>query len=577
MDLATAIDKTTFVVTDTETTGARAGEDRLIELAAVKLRGGQIVGTFQHLINPERHIPQRITRLTGITTAMVYEQPTAAEVLPGYLDFLGDGLLVAHNLPFDQRFLDVELDLAGLPPMTNEALCTLRLARRLLSALPSKGLAALTAHYGLKNDARHRALGDATVTAHVLLRLLDQLRIEFGATTIADVLAFQRKRYKDTRRAPKHLEKIRQERLPLLPDRPGVYFMKDRRDRVIYVGKAKSLRNRVRSYFTGIEAHPPKTRKLLRDVRDVHWTETGSELRALLDESRLIKQMLPVYNRAQRRYRSYPFLRLDTTHRFPTLSQTPIIRNDGAEYYGPIGRRGQAEELLELVGRLFQLRECEEPTFRMGRACLYHEMGRCTAPCEGGHGAARYGDVVEQVRRFLTGKDDSALEIVEQKMRQAAARLDFEEAGFYRDQYRRLERTLGRQQHIASAVHDHHAVLVEPGLREGDVQLFVIRHGRLVAMHDLPVPPSPDDEAALEALLAEHFDPSVAPPDVIGKADVDQTRILLHWMHRHPDRARQIRWHDGDDLDAMREAILETASHSAAHQTADLDAEGDEA
>ncbi|MEM6782686.1 MAG: DEDD exonuclease domain-containing protein [Bacteroidota bacterium] len=564
MDLSTPIDKTTFVVTDTETTGARAGEDRLIELAAVKLRGGQIVGTFQHLINPERHIPQRITRLTGITTAMVFEQPTASDVLPGYLDFLGDGILVAHNLPFDQRFLDVELDLAAMPPLTNEALCTLRLARRLLSALPSKGLSALTAHYGLKNDARHRALGDATVTAHVLLRLLDQLRIEFGATNIADVLAFQRKRYKDTRRAPKHLERIRNETLPQLPDRPGVYFMKDRRDRIIYVGKAKSLRNRVRSYFTGIEAHPPKTRKLLRDVRAVHWTETGSELRALLDESRLIKQMLPVYNRAQRRYRSYPFLRLDTTHRFPTLTQTPVIRNDGAEYYGPIGRRGQAEELIELIARLFQLRECEEPTFRLGRACLYHEMGRCTAPCEGGVGAARYGEVVEQVRRFLTGQDNSALDVVEQKMRQAAARLDFEEAGFYRDQFRRLERTFGRQQHIASAVHDHHAVLVEPGLREGDVQLFVIRHGRLVAIHDLPVPPSPDDLRALDALLGEHFDPSVAPPDVIGKADVDQSRILLHWMHRHPDRARQIRWHDGDDVSTMTQAIVDTALQEVA-------------
>ncbi|MEO0742644.1 MAG: DEDD exonuclease domain-containing protein [Bacteroidota bacterium] len=575
MDLSTPIDQATFVVTDTETTGARAGEDRLIELAAVKLRGGQIVGTFQHLINPERHIPQRITRLTGITTAMVFEQPTAGEVLPGYLDFLSDSILVAHNLPFDQRFLDVELDLADQPPMTNESLCTLRLARRLLSALPSKGLSALTTHYGLKNDARHRALGDATVTAHVLMRLLDQLRIEFGATSIADVLAFQRKRYKDTRRAPKHLERIRQERLPLLPDRPGVYFMKDRRDRIIYVGKAKSLRNRVRSYFTGIEAHPPKTRKLLRDVRTVEWTETGSELRALLDESRLIKQMLPVYNRAQRRYRSYPFLRLDTTHRFPTITQTPVIRNDGAEYYGPIGRRGQAEELVELIGRLFQLRECEEPTFRMGRACLYHEMGRCTAPCEGGLGAARYGEVVEHVRRFLTGQDNSALDVVEQKMRQAAARLDFEEAGFYRDQFRRLERTLGRQQHIASAVHDHHAVLVEPGLREGDVQLFVIRHGRLVAMHDLPVPPTPDDLSALDGLLEEHFDPSVAPPDVIGKADVDQTRILLHWMHRHPDRARQIRWHDGDDLATMRDAILDSAMRETWREAVTNDTEED--
>ncbi|MEL6612132.1 MAG: hypothetical protein AAFQ53_08565, partial [Bacteroidota bacterium] len=129
----------------------------------------------------------------------------------------------------------------------------------------------------------------------------------------------------------------------------------------------------------------------------------------------------------------------------------------------------------------------------------------------------------------------------------------------------------------ASGVHDHHAVLVEPGLRVGDVQLFVIRHGRLVAMHDLPVPPAPDNIAALDGLLGEHFDPSVAPPDVIGKADVDQTRILLHWMHRHPDRARQIRWHDGDDLAAMRDAIVDSATRETWREAVTDDTEEDDA
>ena len=141
-------DRAEFVIVDTETTGSRAGEDRIIEIGAVRLVGGEVVDTFQQLIDPGCHVPHRITRLTGISTGMVYGQPSAAEVLPGFVDFLGDAILVAHNLPFDARFLDVALAEAGLPPLQNPSLDTLRLARRLLSSLPSKGLSKLTQHFG---------------------------------------------------------------------------------------------------------------------------------------------------------------------------------------------------------------------------------------------------------------------------------------------------------------------------------------------------------------------------------------------------------------------------------------------
>jgi DNA polymerase-3 subunit epsilon len=168
------LEEATFVVTDTETTGTRAGEDRIIEIGAVRVQGGEVVDTFQQLIDPGRHVPRRITRITGLSTASVFGEPTAREVLPRYLEFLGDSVLVAHNLPFDLRFLQAELDLAGLPPIENEAVCTVRLARRLLPSLPSRGLTALAKHFGITNSARHRALGDAEATADILLRFLDR-------------------------------------------------------------------------------------------------------------------------------------------------------------------------------------------------------------------------------------------------------------------------------------------------------------------------------------------------------------------------------------------------------------------
>ncbi len=606
------LDQTPFVVVDTETTGSRAGEDRLIEIGAVRVVGGQVVDTFQQLIDPGRAVPNRITWLTGISTAMVFEQPTADAVMPRFAAFLGDDVMVAHNLPFDARFLDVAMDEAGLPPIRNAALDTLRLARRLLPGLPSKGLSGLTAHFGITVDGRHRALGDAAATAELLQILLDRLRIEFAVETLDDLLGFQRKRYVETRREATHIARIRETRLPLLPDRPGVYFMRDGKGRVIYIGKAKSLRNRVRSYFTGVDSHPPKTKKLLRDVRDVTWRETGTELSALLEESRLIKTYLPVYNRALRRYRDYPFLRLDTRHAYPTLTWTPRIAHDGAEYYGPLGRRGQAEELVELISRLFGLRECDDPVFALGRPCLYHQMGRCSAPCVGDDGT--YGDQVERVRAFLTGRNSDALASVETAMREAAAAHEFESAGWYRDQLRRLQRAIGRQQTVASAVHEHDAVLVEPlapgyAGADGGAQLFLIRHGRLAARVDLPVGASepvpemeyvvgdgggPDDEApdrtdlgirvpahtvrpsgldALREALAETFDAQRPPPESHLRPDVDEMRTLASWMRLHPDSGRQVRWTPGADADAFLAAILAAADASVPDDAAPVEEE----
>lgn len=590
---------TSFVIVDTETTGARAGDDRLIEVGAVRVMNGKIGETFQQLINPERHVPRRITRLTGISDGMVYKAPTVEAVMPLLADFLGDAVLVAHNLPFDRRFLDVAFEETGLSPFQGDALCTLRLARRLLPALPSKGLSKLTQHFGIEVRGRHRALGDATATAELLLILLDRLRTEFDVTTVGELLAFQRKRYRETRREPSHIKAIREETLPALPDRPGVYFMRDRRGRVIYVGKAKSLKSRVRSYFTGVGNHPPRTKKLLRDVRDVTWTETGTELAALLEESRLIKRNLPIHNRAQRRYRDYPFLRLDTTHAFPTLSWTPRIEHDGAEYYGPLGRRRQAEELVELIGRLFRLRECEDTVFDLGRPCLYHSMGRCPAPCVGGVGAQVYPAEVERVRRFLTGRDTEALEAVEEAMRQAAADLEFELAGWYRDQLRRLRRTMGRQRQLAGAIHDLNAVLVEPlaagyrpeggdgataALSEGTwssaaddqpagAQLFLIRYGRLVQRLDVPRQLSGADLDRVEEALAEHFTPTAPPPERHERADVDEVRILANWMRTHADDTRQVRWGKNESAGAFGGRVMEAVRAVAPDTAAPVDEE----
>lgn len=551
----------TFVVADTETTGVRADTDRIIEIGAVKVRGGEIVGRFDTLVNPGRHVPHRITDLTGITTAAVFQAPPAAEALPAFRDFLGDDVLVAHNLTFDQRFLDAEFRRLGRPVLANPTLCTLRLARRVLRALGSRSLDALKAFYGIKTPRRHRAGDDAEATAQILIHLLTSLTQEFELETLDELLTFQHQRYKAVQREPKHLDRIRAEVLPHIPERPGVYFHLNAKGDILYIGKAKQLRSRVRSYFTGVAAHPPRTRKLLNAVRDVRWEETGSELAALLLESRLIKQHQPPFNRALRRYRNRPFIRLAVHEPFPRVSWTLYIANDGARYFGPLRGRREAEQLVELIGRMFKLRECDDPTFEQRRACMYAGIGRCEAPCVDADAASRYGAQVAQVEALLRGEDRSVLAHLERGMREAATRMDFEQAAVYRDQHRRFERTLGQRERIAAPLFDHHGVLVQEAVEPGVRQLYVIRYGRLaetIAYRGGGL------ETPLRARLRALLDGDEPPPERYHREEIDEVRILANWIYHHREEAEHLLWRTGGDFEAYLarlEAALEGQEH----------------
>ena len=551
----------TFVVTDTETTGTSPSSDRVIELAAVKLHDGEVVDTFQQLINPGRSIPKRITQITGISTAMVYDAPSIDAILPDYLDFLGDGIFTAHNLSFDRNFINAELERTGGSELGVDTLCTLRLARRLLPGLKSKGLSQLIQFYNLQVNSRHRALGDAEATATVLQQFVSQLAFEHEIESVEELLTFQNRSYRQVRRTPNHLKTLRDEVLPEVPEQPGVYFFKNSRGSILYIGKAKRLSKRVRSYFNGIESLSARRRKLMQKMRRVEWTTTKTELEALLLESRLIKKHKPSYNRAQRRYRGRPFIRLDPAEDVPKLSWSYTIDQDGAEYFGPLRNRDQAELVLEVAGRFYQLRECDDATLRLGQRCLYADMDRCTAPCEGDDGA--YAEEVARVRQFLTGQDRSVLDALQERMQQASTNLEFEQAAEFRDWHDEIERMMDRQQAIAAPVLEHNAVAVLPAPEDDAVQCFFVRFGRPVESHSATVPFSADDRVHLEARLAHHFDPAQDPPDRYSKRDVDEIRLLAHWLYVHRDEVAQVRWDTSLSPDAMRQHIERVAEEHA--------------
>jgi DNA polymerase-3 subunit epsilon len=545
----------TFVVTDLETTGVTPDKGaRILEIGAVKVRGGEIVDRFQTLVNPGVVVPRRITELTGISTAAVIDAPRIEDVLPDYLAFLGDGVFVAHNVPFDARFVAAEAIGMGLRPPRNPRLCTLRLARRILTGLRSKGLGSVASHYGIPINGRHRAMGDAEATAHVLLRFLSYLAYQ-DLTSLDDVLAFQNRRYSKGSSAPRYLTKLR-EAAGALPERPGVYFMRDANKNVVYVGKALNLRSRVRSYFTAIEAHPPRLRRLVETVRSIAHEETGSELSALLLESRLIKELQPKFNRASRRYRNRPFLRLDTSHRLPRVDWTPYILDDGAEYYGPLGGRKQAEAVIEVIDRFFELRACDDATLARGHRCFYHEVGRCLGPCVGGLDEA-YAHEVDRVRAFVTGRDADVLDRLKSAMQQAAAAREYELAGQYRDWLLSLQRMTGKRRSVAQSVMDHHAVVVQPGAGEVGRQVFVVRYGRHVETLTLGTHPSPDDAERLRVFLEQHFADEPPRPERYLRREIDEVRVLAHWLYVHRESARHVPFEPGTPVEALAARVEE--------------------
>lgn len=533
-----------LVVTDTETTGTSASNCRIIEIGAIRIDPDGTRTAFEQLIDPGFSLPHRITRITGITTSMLVGRPTAAEVLPEFLSFLGEGVLVAHNLRFDESFLNAELERAELPTLRNPALCSLKLARRLLPGLRSKSLASLAKFYKIPSHGRHRALRDVEITVDVLERLLRIADTDHGIRSLGELLDLQSRTYARVNPLSRHVDRIRNEVLPGLPDEPGVYRMTGGRGEVLYIGKAKTLSSRVRSYFTAVEAHPPRIRELIGRVRDVEWVTFDTELEALIEESRLIKAESPSFNRALTRFTPRPFLRLDSSDDYPRLTAQVICRDDGAEYFGPIRSRGEARALLDICERHFPIRNCDQVRFERGKRCMRADIGRCPAPCElagiaesagraeGGdaHETVRtvYDEAVRNLRAFLGGDIAEVAMQIADDMERASSDLNFEHAATFRDWLALLDRLVERTGTVAPAVEGPDRLVVRNGNSEATVVL--IRRGTVVGIESLA---RPEDTDAVAACIGSLFSEDIEPAPGLDRTSADARRIVDQWIGRY--------------------------------------------
>ena len=350
-----ALDEAPYVVFDVETTGASAGKGGAItEIGAVKLVRGQVVDRLSTLVNPGRDL--FVVRLTGITDRMVADAPPIDEVMPRFEELVEGSVLVGHNVGFDCAFVAAAREAAGLAPLPNPVLDTLKLARRLVPGLRRYRLGALVEHFGLKQAPNHRALADASATADVFLTLLKLLR-SAGVGSVGEAAVLRGGRSGRIKPQKQHLAAD-------VPNTPGVYYFLDKHGTTLYVGKAKDLKARVRTYFNGGDGRR-KIGRLVEEVAEVQVTETGSELEALILEAREIRRLLPRYNSAGRGDRTNWYVRLNLNEPFPVPERVSTnAPEEGVIFLGPYGSASTLDVCVEALGRVFPLRRCDGTSAR---------------------------------------------------------------------------------------------------------------------------------------------------------------------------------------------------------------------
>jgi len=311
------------------------------------------------------------------------------------------------------------------------------------------------------------------------------------------------------------------EKILSLPDAPGVYLFTDAQGALLYVGKASSLRRRVQSYFNERDLGYDTERlgAMVGQVADVEYLLTANDVEALILESNLIKERRPRYNIVLRDDKHYPFIRLNPKDPFPALQVVRRIRRDGALYYGPYVPAGTMWNLLALIHRTFPLRTCRSIAGRT--RCLEYHLGRCQAPCEGLVTPDEYGQTVQKVRLLLEGKDREAVRQLEAQMQEAAERLEFERAARFRDQVASLRRAGEGQRAISARGEDQDVFGVAQEGHEAQVQLLLVRGGKLIGRDRFVFEGvSPDAAGAvLGALLPQYY---------LGAREIPRTILTSH-------------------------------------------------
>ncbi len=357
-------------------------------------------------------------------------------------------------------------------------------------------------------------------------------------------------------------------KLSLLPDSPGCYIMKSC-GKVIYVGKAVNLKNRVRQYFHPSKNHTPKVRAMVEKVDDFDIMLVDGELEAFILECNLIKLHMPHYNILLKDDKHYPYIRIDMRKDFPRVELVRRLNRDGAKYFGPYQGATVVREVMDVVRMVFPIRTCTraiDPA-KPQRPCVHYEIGQCPAPCAGKISSEAYKEIIGKVMDFLGGKYAPVMDELTQRMQEAAAAMNYERAALYRDRLRAVEAVMQKQKAISTSQDDQDVIAVAPYGADAVVQLLMVRSGRLIGSEHFVFEGCADDESAeiLTQFILQYYGKANMPPqELILSVDPPEKEILEQLLTElHGRRVYLITPRRGDKLKLVHMAMKNLKDEAA--------------
>ena len=329
---------------------------------------------------------------------------------------------------------------------------------------------------------------------------------------------------------------IIEDELKKLPGKPGVYLMHDEKDEIIYVGKAISLKNRVRQYFQTSRNKGAKIEQMVTHISRFEYIVTDSELEALVLECNLIKEHRPKYNTMLMDDKSYPFIRVSVNEAFPRITMARQMKKDKAKYFGPFTSANAVKDSIELVRKLYKIRSCNRSLPKdigKERPCLYYHIKQCDAPCQGYISQENYGEAIDEVIKFLNGNHDKVLHDLEEKMLEASENLEFEKAIEYRELMNSVKAISEKQKITYTSDEDRDVIALVKEKEDAIVQVFFIRNGKLIGRDHfyLKVAEGDEEKDILESFIKQFYAGTpYIPAELMLQMEVDEQKVIEEWL-----------------------------------------------
>ena len=519
------LEETIFSVIDVETTGLSAKSNHIIEIGIVKVKNLKIIDRYETLVNPGTTIPSFITQFTGISNEDVFDAPYFEDVLEEIKEFVDDSIISGHNFSFDSSFLKYEFMRNGSEPLYNEQLCTLKLARRMFPDLRSKSLASVTKHLKLRSKSAHRALSDAEVTARALIKMIKLLKKDSKIESINELIVYQTSAI--TIKNTKVKESLKED-VSSVPNAPGIYYFLNNREKIIYVGKAKSLRDRIRSYFS--PTAPKKAKRIITQARSLKIEITNTELTALLTEAEAIKKAKPKHNYQLKKYGLKYFLKVTRNHPSPRLEISNHFDFDGDDYFGLFISRKKAESVLEIIDKTFRLRECTDKEFSKHKKCFLAEIDRCTAPCVLGN-SNEYEEELTRVYEFLFGKNQTALNRLLNKMKEYSDKEKYEKAADVKEVIDMILAQTHKSSLLAEPVNNANVLFEVSGSFEKDY--IILLAGKIYVRNS-----KLSNTTAFDDALDNYYANVIINDFIPTEEDLEKLKISLNWLIKNRNKVR---------------------------------------